>query len=85
MLAQAKLDGHWADKGKVQDGLAAAVAGAMKASARAQTARERAQVLAARLDAAAALVEDGSRSAQIRLVAHPAVHAHQLNDVTANE
>jgi hypothetical protein len=81
-LAQAKLQGHWAAKGEVQQGLAAAVAGAAKAAADAQAARQHAQLLAARLDAAAALVDDGSRSAQIKLVAH-ALTAHQLTDISA--
>ncbi|WIA40328.1 hypothetical protein OEZ86_013695 [Tetradesmus obliquus] len=82
-LAQAKLQGHWAAKGEVQQGLAAATAGAAKAAADAQAARQHAQLLAARLDAAAALVDDGSRSAQIKLVAH-ALTAHQLTDVSAD-
>jgi hypothetical protein len=81
-LAQAKLQGHWAAQGEVQQGLAGAVAGAAKAAAEAQAARQRAQLLAARLDAAAALVDDGSRSAQIKLVAHP-LTAHQLTDISA--
>lgn len=85
MLAQGKLEGHWAAKGEVQQGLAAAVAGALKSAAAAQDARHHAQVIAARLDAAAALVTDGSRSAQIKLVAHPTagVAAHQLTDISA--
>jgi hypothetical protein len=81
-LAQGKLQGHWAAKGVVQQGLALAVAGAAKAAADAQAARQHAQLLAARLDAAAALVDDGSRSAQIKLVAH-ALTAHQLTDISA--
>lgn len=80
-LAQAKLTAHWAVHGEVQQGLSAAAAGAAHAAATAQAARQRAQQLAARLDAAAALVEDGSRSAQMQLAAH-AIPVHELRDLS---
>ena len=64
-LAQAKLDGHWARGGEVQRSLHAAAEAGAAATASAQAARRRAQLLAARLDAAAMLVEAGSKSAQM--------------------
>eukprot|EP00879_Flechtneria_rotunda_P032224 GHRR01035394.1.p1 GENE.GHRR01035394.1~~GHRR01035394.1.p1 ORF type:complete len:565 (+),score=197.10 GHRR01035394.1:701-2395(+) len=73
-LALAKLTGHWDSAGEVQQNLTGALSGATQASARAQAARQRAQVLAARLDAAAMLVQS-SRSAQMKLV------TSQLNSV----
>lgn len=81
VLAQGKLEAHWALQGEVQQGLTAAATGAAYAAQTAQAARQQAQLLAARLDAAAALVDDGTRSAQIKLVAHP-VPVHQLEDLT---
>eukprot|EP00878_Enallax_costatus_P038352 GHUV01043562.1.p1 GENE.GHUV01043562.1~~GHUV01043562.1.p1 ORF type:complete len:135 (+),score=55.89 GHUV01043562.1:345-749(+) len=82
-LAQSKLEGHWALGGEVQQGLTAACDGAARAAQLAQAARQAAQFVAARLDAAAALVDDGSRSAQIKLVAHP-VPVQQLHDLSVS-
>lgn len=67
-LAQAKLAAHWAPDSEAQQGLAGAAAAASEAAATAQGARRAAQLLAARLEAAAALVEDGSRGGCMRLV-----------------
>jgi hypothetical protein len=69
-LAQAKLQGHWEMSGDVQQGLRAASNGAEKAAAAAQAARQRAQLLSGRLDAAAILVDDGSRVGNMQLAGH---------------
>lgn len=82
-LAQGKLEAHWALQGEVQQGLAAAVDGAARAAQASQAARQAAQLVAGRLDAAAALIDDGSRSAQIKLIAHPAP-LQQLPDLSAH-
>lgn len=78
MLATAKLDAHWKLSGEVHESITAAVGTAQQAAAVAQATRRRAQLLAARLDAAAMIIENGSRSAQIQLV------AHQLQDTALN-
>lgn len=69
-ISQSKLAAHWAPDGQVQKELAAAVAGAMQAAASAQATRRKAQQLAARLNAAAMLIEDGGKTGRISLVAH---------------
>lgn len=69
-LAAAKLDAHWALAGEVQRGLCAAVTGARQAAEAAQATRRKAQLLAARLDAAALIIESGSKNAQMVVVSH---------------
>lgn len=69
-LAAARLDGHWALGGEVQQGLFAAVTGARQAAQAAQATRRKAQLLAARLDAVALIIDSGSKSAQMKVVAH---------------
>eukprot|EP00775_Hariotina_reticulata_P012192 gene12192-12329_t len=66
-LAQVKLQGHWEMSGGVQQGLQTACTGAEQAAAAAQAARRRAQLLSGRLDAAATLVDNGSRIGNIQL------------------
>ena len=69
-LAAAKLDAHWALGEEVQRGLSAAVTGARQAAEAAQATRRKAQLLAARLDAAALIIESGSKNAQMVVVSH---------------
>lgn len=69
-LAAAKLDAHWELGGEVQQGVTAAVTGARQAADAAQATRQKAQLLAGRLDAAAMIIESGSKSAQMKVVAH---------------
>jgi hypothetical protein len=78
MLAAAKLDAHWAFGGEVQQGLTAAVAEARQAADAAQATRQKAQLLAGRLDAAAMMIQSGSKSAQMKVV------AHQLDVITVD-
>jgi uncharacterized protein YqfA (UPF0365 family) len=77
-LAAAKLDAHWALGGEVQQSLAAAVTAARQAADTAQASRQKAQLLAGRLDAAAMIIDSGSKSAQMKVV------AHQLDEISAN-
>lgn len=67
-LAADKLNAHWVVGGEVDVGLTAVVQGARQAAASAQATRRRAQLLAARLDAAASMIESGSRNAQMQVV-----------------
>jgi hypothetical protein len=69
-LAAARLDAHWELKGDVQQGLTDAVTVARAAATSSQATRTRAQLLASRLDAAAMIIESGSKSAQMKVVAH---------------
>lgn len=78
-LASARLDGHWALGGEVQKGLSAAITGAREAAQAAQATRRKAQLLAARLDAAALIIDSGSKSAQMKVVAHE-LHSFDLHN-----
>lgn len=78
VLAAARLNAHWELSGEVQQGLSSAVAGAKQAAEAAQATRRRAQLLAGRLDAAAMIIESGSKSAQMKVV------AHELSDLNLN-
>jgi hypothetical protein len=69
-IAQSKLAAHWAPGGEVQTALAGAVAGARQAAAAAQGTRRAEQQLAARLNAAAVLIQGSSNTGQMRVVAH---------------
>jgi hypothetical protein len=75
-LAAARLDAHWRPGGEVQEGLRGAAAGARQAADAAQLTRRQAQLLSGRLDAAAMIIESGSKSAQMKLV------AHQLDEIS---
>jgi hypothetical protein len=65
------LAAHWQPDGEAQRQLAAAVGGAQQAAGAAQSARRAAQLLGARLNAAAVLVQESAKVApQISVVAH---------------